>query len=73
MDAGTFIKRLQRESFFKDQIVHVRTLAEREAVCRPVAGGLAEPLAVGLGRLGIPQLYEHQAAALEAVRGEGTG
>ncbi len=68
MDAGTFIKRLQRESFFKDQIVHVRTLAEREAVCRPVAGGLAEPLAVGLGRLGIPRLYEHQAAALEAVR-----
>jgi DEAD/DEAH box helicase domain-containing protein len=68
LNATDLIARLRRQSFFRDQIVHVRELPARPAVFRDVPGGLKEATAVALGRLGINKLYAHQAEAVEQVR-----
>jgi len=68
MDTVEFLTRLKRQGFFKGQIVHVEELPAREAMCRDLAGGLREEIAVALGRKGIDKLYSHQAAAIDRVR-----
>jgi len=68
MDASVFIERLRHSEFFKNQIVEIKGLPEREAAYRDIEGGLSESLAVALGRQGINKLYSHQATAVEHVR-----
>ncbi len=69
MDAADFLAQLKRQSFFAGQIVHVRELAERPPVFGELAAGLHPGVAAALGELGIHQLYAHQVAAIEHLRG----
>ncbi|MBT3192054.1 MAG: DEAD/DEAH box helicase, partial [Verrucomicrobia bacterium] len=68
MEAKTFLERLQNTDFFRDQVVEVKEIPAREAVCQNVKGGLSEPVSVSLGRQGINKLYSHQATAIEHIR-----
>jgi len=68
MDAQTILRRLQRSEFFQDQVVEVKEIPAREPDYQNVADGLAEPIAVTLGRQGINKLYSHQATAIENIR-----
>ncbi len=69
MDVTEFISRLSRQDFFEDQVVHVESLAERPAVYADTQDGLQPAVAGVLSDSGITQLYSHQAAAIDAVRG----
>ncbi len=68
MEAKTIIKRLEHTDFFQDQVVEVKEIPARPPVHQNVADGLAEPIAVALGRQGINKLYSHQATAIENIR-----
>ena len=68
MDATVFLDRLKAHSFVSGQIVSVRTIPAREAVCGEVDGGLDPVCAQVLARRGIERLYSHQARAVDAVR-----
>ncbi len=68
MDPDDLLRRLQSQKLFHDQIVSVKAIPARPATYGHVAGGLAEPLAVALGRRGINKLYTHQAEAIGHVR-----
>jgi DEAD/DEAH box helicase domain-containing protein len=68
LDVSELLPRLRQKPFFRDQIVHVRRMPERPAVFRDVEGGLKPALAAVLGGMGIDALYDHQAAAIEALR-----
>jgi len=50
------------------QVVHVESLAAREAAFRDPELPLPEALREGLLRLGVERLYTHQAQTLDAVR-----
>ncbi|MHC4592014.1 MAG: DEAD/DEAH box helicase [Planctomycetota bacterium] len=68
MDAETFIKRVKNQEFFRDQVVHVEVLAERQPVHRDVPGGMNPAVQVALKEQGIERLYSHQADAIAQVR-----
>jgi DEAD/DEAH box helicase domain-containing protein len=68
MDATTFLERLRNTDFFQNQVVEVKEIPAREPVHQNVSGGLAEPIAVALGRQGINKLYSHQATAIDHIR-----
>jgi len=68
MDFTTFLNRLNRHSFFTDQIVHAEGLTERSPVYQEVPGGLHETVQRSLDGLGIKQLYSHQATAIGNIR-----
>lgn len=68
MNASELIERVQRQPFFRDQIVHVRTLPACPPIRQDVRDGLREEVAVALGRRGINKLYAHQAASIDLVR-----
>ncbi len=68
MEAKTILRRLQNTDFFQDQVVEVKEIPARDPVYQNVRDGLAEPIAVALGRQGINKLYSHQATAIENIR-----
>jgi len=68
MDAETFLQRLRRKRFFRDQMQHVEALPQRHAVFADVAEGLHEAVQARLQGDGISRLYSHQAEAIEKVR-----
>ncbi len=68
MDADVFLKRLTHAHFVRDQVVHVETLPQRDAVLRDVPGGLRDEVRDALAQQGIERLYCHQADAIAAVR-----
>ena len=68
MDAGTFLKRLEKRKFFAGQIVHVQELPARPAQHQDLAAPLQEATALALGKMGIEKLYSHQATAIDKVR-----
>ncbi|MEW6753067.1 MAG: DEAD/DEAH box helicase [Candidatus Latescibacterota bacterium] len=72
MDTAAFLEVLKRRHFFADQVVHVRELPERPARFAPVEGGLHPEVSRALARIGVEQLYLHQAAAVEKVRAGGS-
>ena len=68
MEAARFLRELNEKGFFEDQIVHRQELPARAPVNREVQGGLHKPVADALAKLGIRQLYSHQATAIEHIR-----
>jgi len=68
VDAQRFIEDVQGDKRYRGQVVHVQTIAPREARYASPAQPLAETLSSLLRREhNIHQLYTHQAAALDAV------
>lgn len=68
MDVETFLERLKRQDFFREQVAHVEALPARPAVYREVGGGLHPSVAAALAKDGITALYNHQADAIGHVR-----
>ena len=68
MDVEAFLARVRNEPFYSGQIVHVEFLPERPPVYGEAPGGLHEAAKAALRRLGIAQLYCHQAEAIGKVR-----
>ncbi|MBN2070537.1 MAG: DEAD/DEAH box helicase [Candidatus Krumholzibacteriota bacterium] len=68
MDSGKFLKKITAEDFYKDQIVHRHTIAERKAKFGRLEKPLPEQLISLLARSGIENLYTHQVEAVEALR-----
>ena len=68
METGTFLERIRSQNFFNNQIVYVEELSERPPVYQDVPGGLHEAVEKALDRLGIKQLYSHQATAIGKIR-----
>lgn len=68
MNSKELLQRIQRQSFFEDQVVTVRKLPARPPVLQDVRDGLREEVAVALGRRGIGKLYSHQATAVDLIR-----
>ena len=67
MDVRGFLRDLTGDRRYRDQIVAVRELPARSAGYAAPSRPLPEVLASLLRRLGVFQLYSHQAAALEAI------
>src|SRR5512135_1945729 len=63
-----FINQLKDSADHRDIVSHYRYLPEIKAEYGPDDLGLAPPLVAALAHLGIPRLYRHQAAALNAIR-----
>ena len=68
MDAETFLERLPKKQFFRDQVRHVEALARRPAAFADVPGGLHRAVRATLDGDGITQLYSHQAEAIGKIR-----
>ena len=68
MDVASFIKRIEHQNFFDNQIVHVKHIEPFPPVYRDVNGGLHPNLQNILAELGINQLYSHQAESIELIR-----
>jgi len=69
VDFGEFLSELVSGRRYAGQVVHVEEIPARQ----PVHGALSQPLPgqleEALTRLGITQLYSHQASAIERIRG----
>jgi len=68
LDTADFLTRLTGDHRYRDQIVHVRDLPEREAAFGEVPGGLDDAVREALAARGITRLFRHQAEAIAAVR-----
>ena len=68
MNAKTFLTRLKKTDFFRDQVAHVESLPERPPVFKDLAGGVHPAAQATLDEAGIQRLYAHQADAIERVR-----
>lgn len=68
MEFEAFIALLRERPDYQGQIVHVERQGAREARYADLAAPLAPALAEALEAVGVPALYTHQAAALEAAR-----
>ncbi|MBI4201479.1 MAG: DEAD/DEAH box helicase [Chloroflexi bacterium] len=67
MDVSGFLRRVQTSQDYSGQIVHTEVIPQREAKHRDVARPLAQSVERALARSGISALYEHQAAAIDAL------
>ena len=68
MEAGAFLDWVQRQSWYRNQIVHVERLPARKARYGRLRRPLPHPLANALRAAGVQRLYSHQAEAINAVR-----
>jgi len=68
MDVRRFLNHLASERHWRDQIVHVEELPARTAQFASPTQPLAEPIRGALGKLGIHELYTHQARAVDLAR-----
>ncbi len=69
MEADTFLGRVRKLDFFRDQIMHVQSLPERPPVFADVKGGLHPVVDWALKAQKITRLYSHQADAIGHIRG----
>src|SRR3954465_4631847 len=69
MEAQAFLDSLTADPAEADNLVHVERLPARDPKPMPFPDGLPEVLVSRLSLLGVEGLFEHQRAALEAVRG----
>ena len=67
-DFSEFLEQLTSSRRYRGQVVHVQEIPAREAVYGSLTTPLPEPLQRALGKLGIEQLYQHQAQAVGNVR-----
>ncbi|MBL7074908.1 DEAD/DEAH box helicase [candidate division KSB1 bacterium] len=65
----TFIKELKISQDFADQIVHHEVIQARKGVYQKTKRPLSSPVARALKKMGITELYSHQAKAIDFVRG----
>jgi DEAD/DEAH box helicase domain-containing protein len=63
-----FVEHLKGLSFYQGQVCHVEHIAAREARYGSLDTPLSDSLRRALERLGVTQLYTHQADAITAVR-----
>jgi len=68
MNFTALLRQITQSARYEGQIVHVATQEPREAKFGDIDPALPSPLAQALEHEGIPQLYCHQAAAVEVVR-----
>ncbi|MCU0639187.1 MAG: DEAD/DEAH box helicase [Candidatus Krumholzibacteria bacterium] len=68
LDTAKFLKKMQSEDFYRDQLVHRHTITSRQARFGELGRPLPERLTAVLGRSGITRLYIHQVEAVEALR-----
>ncbi len=68
MDAETFLQRIANRRFYREQVIHTEELPERLPSFAGVAGELNPLVRDALTRLGISDLYTHQAEAVRHVR-----
>ncbi|MDA0748653.1 MAG: DEAD/DEAH box helicase [bacterium] len=68
MDFTRFLNRLRNGYDYDGQVVHVEKIPPRDACFSDVDGGLHPVVSEALGKLGVGQLYTHQAEALRALR-----
>lgn len=71
MDFSAFLDEIRSSRDYREQIVHVREVPEREAKYADPAAPLAPPLRRALSGRGIERLYTHQARAIDLARGGG--
>ena len=69
MDVARLLDEIQAEERYRGQLVHREYFSARRARYAPLDPPPSRQIAEALDRLGISQLYLHQARALEAVRG----
>ncbi len=67
-DFSEFLEQLTSSRRYQGQVVHVQEIPAREAAYGSLTTPLPEPLQRALGKLGIGQLYQHQAEAVDHVR-----
>lgn len=68
MNAEAFLQRITNLRFYRGQVVHTEALPERAPRFAGVAGELNPLVRDALARLGITDLYTHQAEALRHIR-----
>ena len=68
MNVSGFLKHVQKQDFYSQQIAHLETLPARAAQHAQVEGGLQPAVRAALQAQGIRQLYTHQAEAIGHVR-----
>ncbi len=68
MDALRFLESIKASKNYRSQIVHVELIPHREARYGNIDPPLSSEIAQSLDRLGIKQLYCHQAESIEAIR-----
>jgi len=68
MDAEQFLKRLKRADFFRDQMVHIRSLPPQEAALSDLKEGLHPAVKEAFSSKGVHHLYGHQVEAIQWVR-----
>ncbi|MBT3376830.1 MAG: DEAD/DEAH box helicase [Lentisphaerae bacterium] len=68
MEATTFLQRLTGQRFFDNQVVHVEDLPARPATHQALQNGLTPICEQALSRLGITELYAHQATSVDQIR-----
>jgi DEAD/DEAH box helicase domain-containing protein len=69
MDVSRFIERLMLEPGYRDQIVHIQDIPEREARYGELMSPLPPRVAKVLEDTGIERFYTHQVQAIDAIRG----
>jgi DEAD/DEAH box helicase domain-containing protein len=69
VDGLRILDELRTRRFYRDQVVEVRAIPEREPVFADVDGGLDSRVARALRSRGINRLYSHQAETIGHVRG----
>ena len=67
MNVEKFLDGLRNDPDYKDQIAHIHTQPAREAQLSDLPTGLNAGCYDFLKKLGLSQLYEHQAEAIEAL------
>jgi len=67
MDVRGFIRELTGRRDYRDQVVHVREIAARQAQYAEPKSPIPEPIFSILRRRNIHRLYSHQAAAIDAI------
>jgi DEAD/DEAH box helicase domain-containing protein len=68
MNISRLLEDLRSGHGYAGQLVHVESLEAREAQHADPARPLPDPLARGLGSMGIERLYAHQVEAIDAAR-----
>ena len=70
MDVTRFLKKVEADDIYRDQIVHRHTIPVREAAFEGLGKPLPDALMRVLAASGIEHLYTHQVEAIEDLRSD---
>ena len=68
MDFASFLADIRKSRHYRDQIVYVQHITEREATYGNLSEPLPPELVSALEKMGISNLYTHQVQAIESIR-----